>query len=384
MTKPYKLITRHSFCLTSPVYVHRLIMVKSVDEKYLIESRIGEGAQSTVYLASDRVTGVRVAIKQIKTYDTTAKQPVIPVLKLAANFREIAIMQRMAASAPHPNVVQLIEVLYDDRNVYIVMDECGMNLSEFIARRRPRLYIDDSACVGDPAVPLPIIREIMRQILSGLSFIHQQLIIHRDLKPQNILVRSNLVGDGICVRIGDFGLSKCLTIPIPPETVNVASLWYRAPEVLLQSGYDVGMDLWSMGCILAELARGSPLFMDSSEYGLLIQIFQTLGTPSKDVWPVLAYATNYSRCWPKWRPQDCLCKFTHLMDGLLSQEGCSLLMGCLQFDPNKRTRCTQVINHPFFATGYSSQDSESIGGSYSLDSDEIGIGLSNEWSDFSV
>jgi len=304
-----------------------------IEDRYELLERIGEGAQSVVYAATCRKTKRRVAVKEIKSHSSSHRSDTqhIPVSKLALNFREIAILQRIG---PHPNLIELLEVVFDSKTLYIVMDHCGINLSEFIASH---------ARSTSRGLPLSLIKSIALQILRGLDFVHSQLVLHRDCKPQNIFISPQIE-----VKIGDLGLSKAFTSPQAPETLSVASLWYRSPEAVLQCGYDVGLDLWSFGCILAELAKGSPLFYESSEFGLLMRIFQTLGTPTKAAWPVLAKTNNYSELWPKWHAPDCVAAFRNVFQPLLGSHGFELLLSLLQFDSNLRPRCKEAMAHPFF------------------------------------
>ena len=332
-----------------------------IEDKYRLEARIGEGAQSTVYTGISRRNGMTVAIKQIKPTPmlNEERDDIIPVSKLAANYREIAILQRLREGGSHTNIVELIEVVFDERTVFIVMNHCGMNLSEYILRRRSHcvdaLFAPrpkSAACASRPVVPLDEIKTIMWQVFSALEFIHAQLVVHRDLKPQNIFVSKTQRGD-LLVRVGDFGLAKAFTFPVAPETVNVASLWYRSPEVLLQTGYDLGCDLWPMGCILAELASGTPLFIETCEFGLLMRIFQTLGTPDRDCWNVLERTSNFSLKWPKWNRQDCLPCLTIPMSRLLGDRGCDLLLALLAYESNDRLRAGEALSHSFFTVkGY--------------------------------
>ena len=303
------------------------------EDKYQLIDRIGQGAQSVVFSAICKQTRRSVAVKEIKGQNLHQSdgQELIPVSRLAVNFREIAVLQRLGS---HSNLVELIEVIFDEKSLYIVMDHCGINLSEYIVcqtRLRPA------------GIPLKRIQAIAIQILSGLAFVHSNLVIHRDIKPNNIFVSSPLN-----IKIGDFGLSKAFTFPPAPETLNVASLWYRSPEAILKCGYDVGLDLWSVGCVIAELAIGIPLFLESSEFGLLMRIFQTLGTPSKKVWPVLSKATNYSDLWPQWSPEERLASFRQFLQGKLGFHGSDLIIAFLQFDSNSRPRCKEALSHAFF------------------------------------
>lgn len=355
-----------------------------MDAKYKIEARLGEGAQSCVFLASDRQTNQQVAIKQIKsTAPSTGTSGRIPLSRLAANFREIAIMQKLVNAGGHPNIIELVEVIFDDNCINIVMKCGGMNLSEFIARSRGHHCSSFRSVVA-----IPLISNIVRQVTRGLEFIHDLMILHRDLKPQNILIDVATATLQVKARIADFGLSKSPTFPIAPETVNVASLWYRAPELVIQSGYDVGMDMWSLGCILGELATGSPLFIEASEFGLLIKIFQSLGTPGKDLWPAVEYSENVSTKWPKWDPEQRKKEFSRFMIPLLGTTGLELLLLLLQYDSNRRPRCSECLSHQFLAepTGTEPTAPLSIHSTgYSQDSLDLEIGdLSNELSDFVV
>jgi serine/threonine protein kinase len=339
--------------------MHTPCQVMTVEDRYRLESKIGEGAQSVVFLGRCRQSGMAVAVKQIKPTIATSlpRDRTIPISKLAANYREVAVLQRLRSNGmSHPNIVDLLEVIFDQESVYIVMDHCGMNLSEYIARCRSSAL--DSLLglsarlskLGAPVVPIQMIRDIFAQTLSAVAFVHSQLVIHRDLKPQNIFV--NFINERIIVKIGDFGLSKAVSFPIAPETLNVASLWYRAPEVLLQSGYDVGIDLWSLGCILAELAQGAPLFLESSEFGLLMKIFQTLGTPTKSGWRVLSHSPNASRLWPQWNRHECLPRFAAFMNVLLGSPGCDMLLKLLTYETNERIRCRDALAHPFLQPSF--------------------------------
>ncbi len=121
----------------------------------------------------------------------------------------------------------------------------------------------------------------LQQILRGLLVCHSNRIIHRDLKPQNILIDK----DGN-IKIADFGLARSFSVPFPELTHEVVTLWYRSPEILLgQTKYTPSVDIWSVGCIYAEMLLGRPLFEGDSEIGQIFKIFQALGTPTEANWP---------------------------------------------------------------------------------------------------
>jgi serine/threonine protein kinase len=119
----------------------------------------------------------------------------------------------------------------------------------------------------------------MFQLLTGVDFLHSNRIVHRDLKPANILVTN----DGQ-VKLADFGLARIYQ-QTQPLTAVVVTLWYRAPEVLLQSSYASPVDVWSCGCIFSELYTRLPLFCGKSENDQLCKIFEILGAPQQSEWP---------------------------------------------------------------------------------------------------
>eukprot|EP00798_Chlamydomonas_sp_ICE-L_P010024 gene10024-7914_t len=144
-------------------------------------------------------------------------------------------------------------------------------------------------------------KSILYQICAGLKHIHVCRVIHRDLKPQNVLVDSRTH----TVKIADLGLARPY---LPGEnkayTERMVTLVYRAPEILLGMLYSTPVDMWSVGCIMAELANGSPLFMDSdktlNQIGVLQKIFQTLGTPNEVQWPAFKRRKEFNWEFPLW------------------------------------------------------------------------------------
>jgi len=121
-------------------------------------------------------------------------------------------------------------------------------------------FLDTTFKPKDKEVPLDFVKSIMYQILKGVEFLHSRKVLHRDLKPQNILIDEKLR-----VKIADFGLSRTYSIPIRQYTKEVLTLWYRAPELILGiNEYSTGIDMWSVGCIFAELFFKKPFFTGDS------------------------------------------------------------------------------------------------------------------------
>jgi serine/threonine protein kinase len=143
------------------------------------------------------------------------------------------------------------------------------------------------------------------------------------------------------LKLADFGLARAFGVPVRPYTHEVVTLWYRAPEILLGSQqYSTPVDVWSIGCIFAEIASKEPLFTGDSEIDQLYKVFQMLGTPTERTWPGVTKLQDYSAVFPKW-PR---CPF----DLPLPDEGIDLLEKMLEYDPAKRISAKQALQHPFF------------------------------------
>ena len=129
-------------------------------------------------------------------------------------------------------------------------------------------------------------------------FLHSNRIFHRDLKPQNLLISE----DGQVIKLADFGLARAFGMPIKTYTHEVVTLWYRCPEILLsQKHYSLGVDLWSTGCIFAEMAQKRPLFTGDSEIDQIFKIFKCLGTPVEDLWQGASELPEMKCTFPRWR-----------------------------------------------------------------------------------
>ena len=206
----------------------------------------GEGSYAVVFTAHNCLDGTKVTLKKLRV--------VIGADGLAPTaVREISLLRELS-SCPH--VVKMLDVLYDRSGnhprVWLVLEHLDMDLSEYIRRSPSRI---------DPE----FIRSVMHQLLLGLEAVNSHRVIHRDVKPQNILIDR---GRGL-VKLADFGLSRtCLPAPCGPRlmTQEVVTLLYRAPEILLGcTAYTSAIDMWSSGCVLAELVLRSTLFRGDSE-----------------------------------------------------------------------------------------------------------------------
>ena len=126
-----------------------------------------------------------------------------------------------------------------------------------------------------------------------MAYCHSQRIIHRDLKPANILLKGQ---NNEMIKLADFGLARAFSIPIKPYTKCVVTLYYRSPELLLEMNeYATPVDIWSIGCIFAELATKHPFFKGENEQTQLKEIFRILGKPNEQSWPGILQCQNFSK-----------------------------------------------------------------------------------------
>nr|XP_055140857.1 mitogen-activated protein kinase 15 isoform X6 [Symphalangus syndactylus] len=311
--------------------------------RYVLRRQLGQGAYGIVWKAVDRRTGEVVAIKKIfdafrdKTdaQDTgfllapPAHTPVF--LSLQRTFREITLLQEFGV---HPNIISLLDVIRaeNDRDIYLVFEFMDTDLNAVI--RKGGLLQDVH------------VRSIFYQLLRATRFLHSGHVVHRDQKPSNVLLDAKCI-----VKLCDFGLARSLgDLPEGPEdqalTEYVATRWYRAPEVLLSSHrYTLGVDMWSLGCILGEMLRGRPLFPGTSTLHQLELILETIPPPSEEDLLALGSGCHTSVLHHLGsRPRQTL-------DALLppdtSPEALDLLRRLLVFAPDKRLSATQALQHPY-------------------------------------
>ncbi|MED6246050.1 Cyclin-dependent kinase 10 [Ataeniobius toweri] len=226
-------------------------------------NRIGEGTYGIVYRARDTKSDEIVALKKVRMDN---EKDGIPI----SSLREITLLLRLR----HPNIVELKEVVVGSHleSLFLVMSYCEQDLASLLENMQTPFSEAQVKC-------------IVLQLLRGLEYLHHSFIIHRDLKVSNLLMT-----DEGCVKIADFGLARMYGIPQPPMTPRVVTLWYRAPELLLGTKTQTtALDMWAVGCILAELLAHKPLLPGTSEIQQVDLIVQLLGTPNENIWPVRLY-----------------------------------------------------------------------------------------------
>jgi len=194
---------------------------------------------------------------------------------------------------------------------------------------------------GKEEIPMKTVVSLTFQLLRGMLFCHMRRVLHRDLKPQNLLIDER----GI-LKIADFGLARAFGVPVRPYTHEVVTLWYRAPEVLLGSQrYACPVDIWSIGCIMAELITKKPLFQGDSEIDQLFRIFRILRTPTEELWPGVSELPDFKASFPRWTEFNLPTHISRLSD---NEQGVDILQKMLVYAPNSRITAKAAVAHPFF------------------------------------
>jgi serine/threonine protein kinase len=277
--------------------------------------KLGQGTYGVVYKAMDRRTDEYVALKVIRL---DHEEEGIP----PTSIREVSILKELN----HPNVVALKEVINSESKLTIVLEFLNVDLKRYLDQQRTGL---SSA----------LIKSYAYQMLAGICYCHCHRIIHRDMKPQNLLLNNQ----GL-LKLADFGLARAFTIPLRNYTHEVVTLWYRAPEILLGAKYySIPIDVWSCGCIIAEMITRSPLFAGDSEIDELFSIFRVLGTVSEENFKGVSALPLWSEQFPKWKKK----KLGEVIKG--ADSIClDLIEKMLKYDPVERISAREALDHPWF------------------------------------
>ncbi|XP_024972158.1 probable serine/threonine-protein kinase At1g09600 [Cynara cardunculus var. scolymus] len=291
-------------------------------ESYEMLNKIGQGTYSSVYRARDLQTDKIVAIKKVRFVNMDPES-----VRFMA--REICILRRL----DHPNVMKLQAIVTSkfSGTLYLVFDYMEHDLAGLLTSPKVKKFTE------------PQIKCYMQQLLRGLEHCHSRGILHRDLKGSNVLLDNN----GI-LKIGDFGLAARFEPgQREPLTSRVVTLWYRAPELLFGStSYGVGIDMWSAGCILAELFTGRPIMPGRTEVEQIHKIFKLCGSPSEEYWrkSKLPLATSFKPKKPYKR------RIVETFQQHLSSSALALLDALLSIEPADRGTATSALSSEFFTT----------------------------------
>jgi serine/threonine protein kinase len=293
---------------------------KKSEYTYTATQIIGSGSFGVVYQATIAETGEVVAIKKV-FQDKRYKN------------RELQILKELT----HPNIVKLRNYFYtpgekqDEVYLNCVMDYVPDTLSKII-----RQYYKSKV-----SMPLIFVKLYSYQMLKSLAYIHAMGICHRDIKPQNVLVNPG----NHTLKLCDFGSAKKL-IKGEPNISYICSRYYRAPELIFgATEYTTQIDVWSTGCVIAELVLGQPIFPGDSASDQLVEIIKILGTPNKSqIIEMNPEYTNDSK-FPLIKPYPWQKVFKNR---IVNEEYIDFLAKLLAYEPNQRFRPLRALLHPFF------------------------------------
>ncbi|PIO15863.1 hypothetical protein AB205_0045010 [Aquarana catesbeiana] len=319
-----------------------------VGDEYEIIETIGTGAYGVVSSARRKGTGQKVAIKKIpNAFDV--------VTHAKRTLRELKILKHFK----HDNVIAIKDILkpsvpYTEfKSVYVVLDLMESDLHQIIHSSQP--------------LTLEHARYFLYQLLRGLKYIHSANVLHRDLKPSNLLINENCE-----LKIGDFGMARGLCTK-PDEykyfmTEYVATRWYRAPELMLSlHEYTQAIDMWSVGCIFAEMLGRKQIFPGKNYIHQLQLIMTVLGTPSSQV--IRAIGAERVRAYIQSLPSRQPVPWTSLYPQG-DRKSLDLLSKMLRFDPRERISVCEALRHPFLSKYHDPDDEPECVPAFDFDFDK--------------
>lgn len=309
--------------------------------KYQIGKSIGAGSYGCIHEGIDKNTMQSVAIKKIRCFSSDPTE-------VKHLLREISILRMVKG---HPGLISLEYLATSSpterlEEIDLVFKRYDTDLHQIIRSLQP--------------LKNEHLQYFIYQVICGVYSLHSAGLIHRDLKPSNLLIKSNCD-----LKICDFGLARAFKkidtsfeLPSPPQlfrqqTAYIVTRWYRSPEVILNYGAEQASDMWSVGCILAELVLRRPLFTADDYLGMLKVIFQLIGTPSAEDCNHLRYegSKNYVKNLPAIKPQSFSDVFKNAEPNLID-----LLEKLLVFNPAKRLTAEQALAHPFLQEFFLKED----------------------------
>eukprot|EP00051_Salpingoeca_urceolata_P024521 m.431331 g.431331 ORF g.431331 m.431331 type:complete len:706 (-) comp20243_c7_seq1:351-2468(-) len=286
--------------------------------KYAVEGLIGEGAYGVVLRCRNKETGDLVAVKKFKESETDEAVR-------RTTLRELKVLRQLKQR----NIVQLLEAFRRKGKLYLVFEFVSQNLLQLLETHQSGF---DHATT----------QSLTQQMCTAVYWCHEHDIIHRDLKPENLLVSRDMT-----LKLCDFGFARALAgTDNALYTDYVATRWYRCPELLLSAAYGKAVDLWSVGCIMGEVADGQPLFPGDSEIDQLYMIQRVLGE-------LLPHQQELFACNPRFQglkfPK--LTKATGLdarFGRVVGQDGLDLMLSLLHLDDKIRITAKSSLQHRYF------------------------------------
>ncbi|GMI23389.1 hypothetical protein TrCOL_g2467 [Triparma columacea] len=300
-------------------------------------SNTGNGADETISYSAERIIGngsfgVVFQATVVETGDIVAIKKVLQDKRF--KNRELQIMRQLVKN-PHSNIVALKHCFYSQGEK---PEELYLNLVlEFV----PETVYSISRHHQKSKIQLPVIyvKLYMYQLCRALAHIHSMGICHRDIKPQNLLLNP----ENHQLKLCDFGSAKAL-VKGEPNVSYICSRYYRAPELIFGStDYSTAIDIWSQGCVGAELLLGQPLFPGDSGVDQLVEIIKVLGTPTRE--EISAMNSNYTEF--KF-PQIKACQWKKVFRSKTPEDAIDFIGSMLAYSPEKRILPLQGCTHSFF------------------------------------
>ncbi|KAH8090585.1 putative cell division cycle 2 [Filobasidium floriforme] len=282
-------------------------------------NHIEEGTYGIVFRARCNETGGIYALKKLKLEEEKQGFPI-------TSLREVMALM---VAGEHENVVGVREIVVGDtlNQIFIVMPFIEHDLKTLL-ETMPHPFLQSE------------VKTLMMQLLSAVAHCHSNWILHRDLKTSNLLLTNR--GQ---IKVADFGLARKFGDPLGEMTQLVVTLWYRSPELLLGAKeYTTAVDVWSVGCIFAELMQKDALFPGRGEIDQIGRIFNLLGKPTEEMWPGFSRLPLTRTINPIGPPYSSLRKKYQF----LSDSGYDLLASLLRYDPEERISADVASRHPYF------------------------------------
>lgn len=322
--------------------------------------QVGQGTYGSVFVGVDKVKREVVALKRINTEQEENGFPITAI-------REVKILKALN----HDNVVQLKEIVTSKelgeqgsvpKNVFMVFEYMEYDLTGVLETPEIRFTQDH-------------VKSWSQQLLKGVHYMHVQKVIHRDLKASNLLI--NKKGQ---LKIADWGLARSWNSEMKRLTNRVITLWYRPPELLLGAlEYTPKIDMWSVGCIIAEIFRRSGFLKGANEATQLDLIFRTCGHPTTEDWPDME---EKCKLWKKFAPAEDKPRFPNrLKDALranlpqpkwMTDNAVHMISKLMEMNPDKRWSAQDALDADYFFE-------DPIVKSYDQLSMNFGVNSVHEW-----
>eukprot|EP00271_Cylindrocystis_brebissonii_P001841 TRINITY_DN12144_c0_g1_i1.p1 TRINITY_DN12144_c0_g1~~TRINITY_DN12144_c0_g1_i1.p1 ORF type:complete len:333 (-),score=65.31 TRINITY_DN12144_c0_g1_i1:48-1046(-) len=286
---------------------------------------IGEGTYGMVYMAKEKTTGEVVALKKVRMENEKEGFPITAI-------REIKILKKLN----HDNVIKLKEIVTGKPSesnkfkgsIYMVFEYMDHDLTGLSDRPGMRFTAPQIKCY-------------MQQLLTGLHYCHLNNVLHRDIKGSNLLINNS----GI-LKLADFGLARSYGPDLSGVLTNrVITLWYRPPELLMgATKYGPWVDVWSVGCIFAELLLGKPILPGKNEIEQLNLIFNLCGSPDESIWPGVSKLPFFNQ----FKPERLLKRRLKETYKNFDKHALELVEKMLVLDPSKRISAKDALDADYF------------------------------------